>query len=310
MAAPNALAQFPATTVEKRYRMGPLFEESPGVDFWWNTEHDDGTFTVAEEPSGWEGLEYITPIDQVGGRDGGLLGPSSIAPRVLNVNAMLSADNGVALRRKIDAIRRILGPQSLHGPRQPVIWEQYAPAHGERLAMITRPVGGLVPVVAWGGTVATVQFTLTAANPTWKYLSGPYESDSVGLVDPGLLSGRTYDKTYDYTYGTSVNPGGEMVVVNRGNLDAYPIFTITGKAYVPIITNVTTGQSFRVSKNLEVGDTVVINSRTGSVTPSTVALVGRPFTLTPGPNTIRWRTFTDTFDPDARLRLDWRSTYS
>jgi hypothetical protein len=308
--APNALAQFPATTLNQQYRMGPAFEETEGVDFWWNTEHEDGTFTLAEEPTGWEGLEYIAPIDQVGGRDGGLVGPASIAPRLLNVNAMISADNEMIMRQKIAAVRRILGPQSLRGARQPVIWEQYAAGHGERLAMITRPTGQFVPLVAWGGTVATFQFTLVAANPTWKYLSGPYETDSVGLTDPGLLSGRAYNKTYDYTYGTSTNPGGEMVVFNRGDLEAYPVFTIDGYAHMPTIINVTTGQQFKVVADLDVGDRVVINSRTGSVTPSTVALVGRPFTLAPGANTIRWRTFADVFDPNARLRLDWRSTYS
>lgn len=314
MTAPNPLAVFPVpTTTESAYRMGPLFEETPGVDFWWNTQHADGTFTACDEPPGWEGLDYITPVDQVGGRDGGLLGPSSIGPRTLNVQGMLSADTPELLRQKIAELRRILGPQTLNGPRQPVIWEQYSPGYGERVAMVTRPVGTFDPYVAWGGTVATVRFTLTAANPVWKYLSGAFETMQVGLLNPTLVSGRTYDKTYPFTYGTSVNPGGEMVVVNRGNIDAYPIFTIRGPANIPIITNATTGASFRVNAIVAPGasNQVVIDARTGSVTPGFVRLTGRPFTLAPGPNTIRWRIFVDSaYDPAAFLRLDWRSTYS
>jgi len=312
--APNPLATFPApTTTETQYRMGPLFEEAPAVDFWWNSVHPDGTYTVCEEPSGWEGLEYITPVDQVGGRDGGLLGPSSIAPRRLNVQGMISADTEALLRQKIEAVRRILGPQTQNGPRQPVVWEQFSPGYGERVAMITRPEGQLDFYVAWGGTIATVKFSLVAANPVWKYLSGAFESMQVGLLNPGLVAGRTYDKTYPFTYGSSVNPGGEMVVVNRGNIDAYPIFTIRGPANLPIITNATTGASFRVNAIVAAGEAneVRIDSRTGKVTPGFVRLSGRPFTLAPGPNTIRWRIFVDSaYTPDAFLRLDWRSTYS
>lgn len=310
MTAPNPLAQFVVPATTEQYRMGPLFTEAPEVDFWWNQQHADGTFAAAERPTGWDAVTYVTPVDQVGGRDGGLFGPGSIAPRMLDVSGMVSAVSPMALDQKLQRLERILGPQSQRGARQPVIWEQYQHAYGQRVAMITRPVGDFVPVIAWGGTVATVRFTLIAANPVWKYRAGVAETNQVGLANPALITGRTYDKTYNFTYGLSpVNPGGEMTVVNSGNLDAYPVFTITGPGQVPIITNATTGASFVVNRNLVAGEVVTIDSRTGAVNPSSVRLLGRPFVLVPGTNTIRWRMFTGAYSSDALLRLDWRSTY-
>jgi len=41
-----------------------------------------------------------------------------------------------------------------------------------------------------------------------------------------------------------------------------------------------------------------------------VRLLGRPFPLVEGPNVIRWRVPAGLYDPNARLRLEWRSTFS
>ena len=44
MTTPALLATMPATELDVRYRMGPLFTEDAN-DFWWNGHHDDGTAT-------------------------------------------------------------------------------------------------------------------------------------------------------------------------------------------------------------------------------------------------------------------------
>lgn len=303
MAATWGSFPVPATTAQ--YRMGPLFTPSAS-DFVFNTRHADGSFTICAEPSGWEGLELITPIDQAGGRDGGLVGPQSIGPRTLDCNALVISPDAVTLRQKIRAVRAILAA------KQPVIWEQYDWASGLTLALICRPVGKVVPVVPLGhqpgGEAVTMTWSLVAATP-WKYLSGTGETASVGLVNPSLVTGRTYDKTYSYTYGSSVNPGGVMTVTNQGDSPAYPVFTITGPVNFPTVTDVTTGQQFQVNATVGAGSQVIIDSNTGSVTPGNIRLIGRPFTLAPGPNTIRWTDSLAAYDPAATLRLDWRSTF-
>lgn len=312
MTTPNPQGSAPDASAQGCYRMGPLFVPDP-VDVVWNTAAADGTRLVAQS-HGWDGLDYLTPIDQVGGRDGGLLGPQSVGPRMIDVDAAVVAPTAALLRQHIARVRRILGPQNLTGVRQPIVWQEYDHGAGQFLALVARPVGKFDPRPVRGhvegGVAASIRFTLVAANPPWKYLSGNPQSQCTGLPNPALLGGRTYDKTFDYTYGAATNPGGEMTVTNSGDLSAYPVFTITGPADMPVIQNVTTGQAFTVNANIAAGQTVVIDARTGVITPGTVRLIGRPFTLAAGANTIRWRTLVDSYDPAASLCLSWRSTYS
>ena len=298
-------AGFPVPASTAQYRMGPLFTTTTS-DFVYNTQHADGTYTICADPDGWHGLDFNTPVDQAGGRDGALIGPQSIGPRTIDVVAMVVAPTPQLLWQKIKAVRDILAA------KQPVIWEQYDFGAGLTLAMVTRPTGKLVPSPVFshqaGGLAATFKYSLIAASP-WKYLSGSGENASVGLVNPALITGRTYDKTYSYTYGSSSTPGGVMQVINQGDTAAYPLFTITGPVNFPTVTNVTTGQQFQVNAVIAAGSTVTVDANTGAVSPGNLRLIGRPFTLAPGPNTIRWTDASAAYDPAATLRLDWRSTF-
>lgn len=83
-----------------------------------------------------------------------------------------------------------------------------------------------------------------------------------------------------------------------------------GPALNPVITNVTTGQSFQILATLATGDTVTVDSRTGTITPGSVRISGAAFKLAPGPNTVRWRSVDDVYDPAALLTVQWRSTYA
>lgn len=293
--------------------MGPLLTESPGIDFWWNTQLANGTHTVADA-TGWGDTEYITPIDQVGGRDGGVLGPPSIAPKTLQINAMLSAPTPQALHEAIEQARYVLGPQLQSGARGPVVWEQHDYRTGVRLGLITRPVGKFEPLPVSGhvagGFAATVRFSLVAANPTWKLRAGDVETASAGLLNPALLGGRTYSKTYNWNYGASSSPGGQLIAFNSGNLEAVPLFVVKGPAVNPIITNASTGQTFQVLATLAASDTVTIDARSGTITPGNVRISGAPFNLAPGSNTINWRSADDVYYSAALLTVQWRSTYA
>lgn len=302
---------FPVPGVQQQVRMGLDLAEDPATDFWWNTQLDNGAYVMADA-RGWLTTSYITPIDQVGGRDGGLLGPPSIAPKVLQVDTAIVAPTPQVLWETIERVRQLLGPQSL-AQRVPVVWDQYDWGAQVRLGLVTRPEGEYVPQIVSGhvpgGYAATATFNLVAANPPWKFKTGPLEMASAGLADPALITGRTYDKAYSWNYGASSAPGGELFALNTGNLDAWLVFTVKGTVVNPIITNATTGRSFQVLATLTDSDTVTVDGRTGIITPGSVRLLGRPFTLAPGANTIRWRGSNDAFDPDALLTVQWRSTY-
>jgi hypothetical protein len=303
--APNANASLPFVPVEGRYRMGAELVELPD-DFWWNTTHADGTHTACGEPVGWNGIQFIAPIDTVGGRDGGLDGPGSYAPRELPVEGAMVAADAPTLWRKIRALRHALNP------RRRVVWDQYDFGEDARMGLVCRPSGDFfaTPLVGVerGGVATNVSFTLIAANPVWKYATGAAEMINIGMpVD--VVSGRTYSKTYSYNYGATTNPGGIGTAVNRGDRETYPVFEITGPVNSPVITNETTGRAFLVSGSIPAGVTVTVDARIGSVTPANYRLVGRPWKLQPGNNFVRWRASSGSFDPSANLRVIWRSTW-
>lgn len=298
-------AHLPTVPDQGKYRLGDGFSNLAN-DFWWNAEHDDGTLTACDEPDGWEGVEFITPIDTSGGRDGGLDGPQSVGPRVLPVKGMIVAPDAATLRNKIRELRSKLGP------RKRVVWDQYDFGVARRMGLIARSQGDFratpVPGNQLGGVATQVTFTLVAANPPWKMATGVSEFVDIGLPT-GAVTGRTYNKTYNYTYGAVTNPGGSNLAVNAGDMDAWPTFTITGPVDNPVITNETTGDSFLVVGIIGAGQTVTIDARTGVVVPASTRLVGRPWKLVPGNNTVRWRATSGSFDPNANLRVSWRSTW-
>lgn len=294
------------------YRLARDFAEAP-ADVWFNTTDDQGVSLVADAVD-LDSIEFITPFDQVGGRDGALSGPPSVAPRAVTVRGLVVAPTAELADLKVAAVKAVLLPSGRNSPRDPVVWDWHHFGAGRRLALLVRPVGTfrVLPLLGRreGGEARVIEFGITAANPPWKLASGQAEGDEIGLADPAQRTGRTYDLTYDYNYGLGTPTGGTLVVVNSGDRDALPLFTITGPADFPLVQNVTTGGQFLVEAVLGAGDVVTVDSQTGRITPGSVRISGRPFTLAPGSNTIQWRTLTESYYPAARLRVAWRSTYA
>jgi hypothetical protein len=304
-AALNIYAHLPEVPAEGQYRMGT--DLIAGVDdVWFNTTLEDGTHIVAAEPDGWEGIDFILPLDQAGGRDGAMSGPQSVAPRVLPINGAMVAPDARTLRMRIAQMRRMLGP------RTTVVWEQYDFGEGLRMGLVCRAEGKFfaTPIMGHqrGGVATMFSFQLVASNPPWKLGTGSAQQACAGLP-AGTVSGRTYNKTYNYNYGAFTNPGGYLIAENLGDIDAWPIYTVTGPVDYPVITNEATGEAFLINSVIGAGQTVTIDSRTGVVTPSNYRIVGRPFALHPDSNTIRWRATSGSFNPDAQLCVTWRPTW-
>jgi hypothetical protein len=298
----NPPAHLPATGTNVQYRLGSAFQEAP-ADVWWNRTEANGLISVAGEPEGWEAVVYNTPLDQVGGRDGALSGPVSRGPKTLEIRSVVVAPDGPALRARIAAVRTLL--------RDVVLWEQYDWGAGERLAMVCRAQGEFRPTPPFGhslgGIASRVNFDLVAPSPV-KYATG--DASSLELQLPiGTVSGRTYNFTYPWNYGGVVIPGGTGVAVNRGDESTWPVFRVVGPVSNAVIQNETTGQEFMLLGTVDAGAEVEINSRSGTVTPSTYRLVSRPWALAPGPNSLRWRATSGSSDPNARLFVSWRSTW-
>lgn len=298
----NPPAHLPATGANVQYRLGSSFTPSDG-DVWWNRTEANGLISVAGEPEGWEAVVYNTPLDQVGGRDGALSGPVSRGPKTLEIRSVVVAPDGRSLRQRLAAIKTLL--------RSPVVWEQHDWGAEERLGMVCRAQGEFRPTPpfghALGGIASRVNFDLVAPTPV-KYSVG--DASTLELQLPiGTVSGRTYDYTFNWNYGGVVIPGGTGVALNRGDEATWPVFRLVGPFSNATIQNETTGQEFTLQGLVEAGQEIVINARSGTVTPSKYRLLGRPWALAPGPNSIRWRATSGTPSPDARLFISWRSTW-
>lgn len=300
----NPYYQLPVIPTQQQYRMGSSFVPQPG-DFIWNTTDSAGNITICAEPVGWESFLFITPIDTVGGHDGGLIGPSSVGPKQLDFSAMIIGSSAQQLRLKVAVLRALVGP------RKVTIFEAFDPGTGLLLGVQCGP-SGLFDVGppfgrAAGGEACTVHFSLIAGQP-WRFVSGGV-AESLSLSMPvDVVSGFSFPITFPFNFGATTNPGGAGIANNQGNINAYPIFTVTGPIPMPFISDDTTGQSFLINATVPSGVTVTIDAQTGVVTPSNYRLLGSPFALAPGANAIRWRATTGTFNAAANLTLTWRST--
>jgi tail protein len=298
----NPPAHLPATGTNVHYRLGSSFQAA-AMDVWWNRTESSGLISVVGEPEGWEAVVYNTPLDQVGGRDGALSGPVSRGPKTLEIRSVVVAPDGPTLRHRLAAIKTLL--------REVVVWDQYDWGAGERLGMVCRAQGEFRPTPpyghALGGIASRVNFDLVAPTPV-KYSVG--DASSLELSLPlGTVTGRTYNYTYPWSYGGVVIPGGTGIALNRGDEPTWPVFRVVGPVTNAVIQNETTGQEFTLVGLVPNGQEVEINARSGTVTPSTYRLISRPWSLAPGPNTIRWRVTSGTTEPEARLFLTWRSAW-
>ncbi|ADU27133.1 phage distal tail protein [Ethanoligenens harbinense] len=104
-----------------------------------------------------------------------------------------------------------------------------------------------------GQSIPSVQISIPAGTACSQYAVGlQVESGSTatGWVSPG-------------TQGVIFYPaeGETGTITNTGNVDAYPIITITGACANPSVTNDTTGESISVNLALGSTDTLVIDCR-------------------------------------------------
>lgn len=156
------------------------------------------------------------------------------------------------------------------------------------------------------------QLALVAADP--RIYSQTLHNDEVTAVAAADLSGRSYDLVYDKDYGPAT-PNGQLLITNAGNWDTFPVYTITGPGLNPSLYNLTTGMVLKFGYNLDVGETLVIDSlnRTILLNGNADRYYSLDFAsavwtgLAPDVNDIRIAF--NTFSTGAKLRVDWRDAW-
>ena len=173
---------------------------------------------------------------------------------------------------------------------------------------------------ATGGIEAPTHRDLVAqfVVPSGVLESAALHTSSVNASGDGT-AGRTYDLVHDRTYPTTT-PSGEVLVMNAGDRDAYPLLRLYGPwSGVTRIENRLTDQALVFDgESVTAGDFLEIDTR-----ERTILLNGDPannryhrlsfpasawWTLRPGAQRIRF--VPTTFTVPANARIIWRDAYS
>jgi len=156
---------------------------------------------------------------------------------------------------------------------------------------------------------ANIQFSMFAEDPR-KYSS---TLKSVAMVQGStIITGRSYNKSYNFGYNTIILVPDSVVVTNSGNRDAPALISIAGPVVNPIIVSDTAGKTLSVNITLGVSDTLVIDLVNHTVVLNGTAnrrnLLSAPnwFLLSPGDNVLRFRA---TVAGSAIATVTFRDTY-
>lgn len=194
---------------------------------------------VVTELTGFDSPDIRESADDLVQEDGGVHGdffdgrrPVTISGLLLNPASVL--DRNTRMDRLTSAVTAL---------RQDtfIIW---TPTGGEQRFMAVRLQNGPRFTGAWQKEFLV---GLVAEDP--RIYSTQIYQQTVAANTTGSLGGRTFDRTYDVSYGGGA-PAGGMTVSNLGTTITYPTLIVYGPGNNPTITNATTGQSISLTYSL------------------------------------------------------------
>jgi hypothetical protein len=243
----------------------------------------DGVWWQMDQPRGWDDVVLDTPIDDVSGVDGAVIGPSRARQRSLTFKGVLVAPSRALAR---DAIARLRNAVATAG--EPIIYSQTE--NGESLFVLGYASDSFS---AHPPTTNAYWYAFEMVCPSPFKWEWPRQCQPMGLTVPGTVSGRTYPKTYPKAYGAGSNPaGGTIQVNNTGDAPAWPELTFTGMIDTPWV-EIDGGQRITLLYSQESGS-ATLDMQLGSLTvagaprPLVMAAGSQPWQIPPGVHTIRW----------------------
>jgi phage-related protein len=210
-----------------------------------------GTPFVVTEVTGLEDLPQIrNQDDNKGYNDGMFTGRDFYSGRTLTFMFNILAGNGNTAQANYALFQAALNPQ-----QSGVSTLQFLLSPSDTLKQIgarvrTRAVP-VTPEYTYGKI--TAQVSLFCPDP--RYYDASTSNISLTIAAP---SGRTYNRTYNLSYGGG-SQSGTGFVINNGWATTNPVITITGPAVNPVVTNVTTAQNITINYTLGASDVVVID---------------------------------------------------
>lgn len=270
----------------------------------------DGMYLT--DVSGLDAPALRTNVDNRPQLDGGIVYDSYDGPRypVLTgylryLTVALSASNGRraaedTLRSYLYSIRRADGTL------------RFTPRGASERELKVRLEG--LQISSQEGPLQTFQIALVAGDA--RVMDSASQSANSTNLSGGGATKWLFPFSFPFTFGAATG-GGQAVVTNSGNIDAYPIFTITGACTAPLIFNTASGLEISLP-NLVLGDadtcvidtynqTITVNGSEGiqylDVSASTF------FTLAAASSTTL-RLFANSFDAGANLQVTFSNAWA
>lgn len=258
---------YPSSTVTP-----PSLEQ---YQWWWNSLTLGHTTPYGNHK--FEGLDRpkVRSQDQDWPRTRGQSrGLDLLAGRDYNVTMDISSYNGTTLQQATADLRNACSP------RGTVEDPLYINIGGTSYVFYARVRKDSIPIditYVLGNLAKNIVVNFHATDP--YIYSTPTQSVSLGLSTP--VGGFTFPFSFPLSFGGG--GGNTASVTNNGNVECYPILTVTGPCIYPTITNETSGQELSFDIQLNDGDQLVIDTdvphsalyyASGSTTP-----VSRMYTI-------------------------------
>lgn len=199
---------------------------------------------------GLEGLPLLrTQDDNRGYQDGMFSGRDFYAGRTISVTILCLGSGGVSAQTRLNTLQSILLPQQ--SGTTPLYF--LLPPNNQQFinARVRAFRTTIDPNYTYGYIVVQVEFFC----PNPLYFDDSLQTAYLVVSNP---LGRTYNRTYNLTYG-----GGTYAtttsITNNGWATAYPTITINGPIVNPIIGNSTTGEFLFLTGSYSNTDNLVID---------------------------------------------------
>jgi hypothetical protein len=168
------------------------------------------------------------------------------------------------------------------------------------------------PLRISGNWIKDFQIAMVAADP--RRYSTVLESSTVAADATAGVGGFSFNLSFPINFGAA-SPTGQVLVENNGNMDTWPVLTITGPGTNPSIYNASTDQRISFAYTLAAGETLVVDTlnRTVKLNGVTDRYSALDFTntewwpLIPGINDIRLAFAS--YSAGATLKVDWRHAW-
>ena len=257
-----------------------------------------------------DGLEALPTLrvqdSDRGYQDGMFSGRDFFAGRTITLTLQIMSGNGLSAQANFNLLQAALQPQQTG-----TTVLQFQLSIGDNFqyvnARVRKGISTVDPDYTYGKIKAQYEFFC----PDPRYYDYTTQTASMTPTQP---LGRTYDRTYNLTFG-----GGSQTqtatVVNNGTTTTYPIITIYGPVTNPVVGSLTSSQALSFNYTMIQSDTILIDLQYKTIllngNPARNLLLGSSqwFAAAPG-TSLFYFTGTGTTIGQTNATVQWNNAYA